>query len=457
MDREKHIGQWQELLTAGNSQAADALYRDEIFPAVRRHFATEYANRIETGILISLVGMSPEPLILTISALKPEKVIFVVSAESENYLDRIVEETQLLPSRFARFRIDSSTAEAVYEVIYKTYQQNRGKAIAIDITGGKKAMVGGAAQAAAMINAQLLYVDYAEYLPHLRKPKPFSEFLSVLADPLAVFGHMELRAIYHLYREGNFNVALQRMSDIERKIREPQKIQLLRTLVLAQQSWEQLQTDLALKKLIEARDVSSRLNVWVDLRPGIDQRIALLNIAMDAKQAVLNVVTMFGLAEVYASRQWFDFAVLLLYRSMEKALSDRLNGAYGISTDQAKFPPEILLEDFNATLGQIYGESANLYAGLPAKLGFMNCAVFLTLFNDEMLANINLKELNSQATQRNQGILAHGDRINTKKEYGQMKKLFEPLLNKYLSLHFRRTPIAELSALIQPMTITEFN
>jgi hypothetical protein len=60
---------------------------------------------------------------------------------------------------------------------------NPAREYAIDITGGKKSMVASASIFAKEYNFNVLYVDYSEYNPDLRRPTPGSEILNWVYDP----------------------------------------------------------------------------------------------------------------------------------------------------------------------------------------------------------------------------------------------------------------------------------
>lgn len=57
-------------------------------------------------------------------------------------------------------------------------------------------MSAAAAMAGAMINVQLLYVGTNEYLSDFRKPKPGSETLFYITNPLEVFGDLEIEKAF---------------------------------------------------------------------------------------------------------------------------------------------------------------------------------------------------------------------------------------------------------------------
>ncbi len=53
----------------------------------------------------------------------------------------------------------------------------------VDITGGKKSMVGAASIFARDYDCNLLYVDYDDYIAELRRPRPGTEDLLLVYNP----------------------------------------------------------------------------------------------------------------------------------------------------------------------------------------------------------------------------------------------------------------------------------
>ena len=81
----------------------------------------------------------------------------------------------------------------IYREIKKAYiEWGKPEKLHIDITGGTKAMSAAAAMAGAVIDIQLIYVGSNHYLPDFRKPCPGSETLFYIANPLSVFGDLEI-------------------------------------------------------------------------------------------------------------------------------------------------------------------------------------------------------------------------------------------------------------------------
>ena len=124
--------------------------------------------------------------------IKPEKVLFIHSEETEEYLDVIQRWTGLTLFQVVRESIDSSDPTGVYKAIKDFVLSKNSKEVLLDITGGKKSMVGGAAMAGSLLGIDIGYVDYDEYLNDLRQPKPGSEYPNILKNPLEILGDIDL-------------------------------------------------------------------------------------------------------------------------------------------------------------------------------------------------------------------------------------------------------------------------
>ena len=79
--------------------------------------------------------------------------------------------------------VDRSEPDDIYRAMNDFYEcwGSFGK-MCVDITGGTKAMASGAAMMAAVLDADIYYVE-SKYLPVYRRPLPGSEYLKVLSNP----------------------------------------------------------------------------------------------------------------------------------------------------------------------------------------------------------------------------------------------------------------------------------
>src|SRR5690606_32920018 len=89
----------------------DSYYDQHIFPIARELYCKRVQQLLQGGTLrpykhfIILVGFSPEPIALLISAFNPEKVHLIVTPDSENSLDRLENLVPLSISRVNKILI----------------------------------------------------------------------------------------------------------------------------------------------------------------------------------------------------------------------------------------------------------------------------------------------------------------------------------------------------------------
>lgn len=82
-------------------------------------------------------------------------------------------------------------------------------------------MSAAAAMAGAVIDIQLIYVGSNHYLPDFRKPCPGSETLFYIANPLSVFGDLEIEKAFTLFRKKNYSGAREKLEYLKEVVPEP--------------------------------------------------------------------------------------------------------------------------------------------------------------------------------------------------------------------------------------------
>jgi len=145
-------------------------------------------------------------------------------------LNMIVQWTGLNIAQIEKERIDSSDVADVYRAIKKFIRAKSPEEILIDITGGKKSMVGGAVMVGNLLQIDTGYVDYEDYMPDIRQPKPGSEYPNILKNPLAVFGDIEIERVHEAFNHYNFDMGLDILSFLEDKIEDIWKVKILKKL-----------------------------------------------------------------------------------------------------------------------------------------------------------------------------------------------------------------------------------
>lgn len=179
----KYLDEWKELASHGNFKLAENLYFEKLFPEVINKFAEENAHHFsgDERVLISMLGFSPEPLILTAQAVRPTSHFIVTTEIREEIIDRIEE---YLENDFELIVLKDSEFTTVYKTLKELFLRFDSNNITLDITGGKKSTVASAAIFGKDYRATITYVDFKEYIKELRKPLPGSEELNIVYNPI---------------------------------------------------------------------------------------------------------------------------------------------------------------------------------------------------------------------------------------------------------------------------------
>ena len=178
----KYLEEWKQLAGHGNFKLAENLYFEKLFPEVVQQFSTKYSSLFsgDQEILISMLGFSPEPLILTANAVKPTQHYIITTEVRDEIISRIEEyvenDFELIILKDARFN-------TVYKTLKELFLKVDSDNVTLDITGGKKSTVASAAIFGKDYRAKITYVDFSEYIKELRKPLPGSEILNVVYNP----------------------------------------------------------------------------------------------------------------------------------------------------------------------------------------------------------------------------------------------------------------------------------
>lgn len=198
------FGEWTRLLDTQDTQAAEAFYFARILPAILPTVKKRSGNIPKYNGLISLLGFTPETIVLTSRLLKPKKLIILHTPETENFIG-VAKKHSGLPSskiKSEKFLHDDEHIDDIYLALKKAlgYFKPTDR-IAIELTGGKKTMGIQLSNAVAALrhnqkmSVDVVYIDYDEYMPKYRKPVPETSRLLIIGDPPAsaqnVFGNVE--------------------------------------------------------------------------------------------------------------------------------------------------------------------------------------------------------------------------------------------------------------------------
>jgi hypothetical protein len=177
-----YLAEWLRLAKSGDFEKASELYFDKLFEVVIDSFSERFQNLLpKGGILFSILGFSPEPIILTAKAMAPQThIIFTTNSKTEGneYLDKY------LGTSYEIVYLSDESFVSIYKALKEQLILHPSSKIALDITGGKKSMVASASIFGKDYGCTIVYVDFKDYLKDLRKPIPGSELLNVVYDPM---------------------------------------------------------------------------------------------------------------------------------------------------------------------------------------------------------------------------------------------------------------------------------
>ena len=131
-------------------------------------------------ILISILGFSPEPIILTAACYVSKKHIVCTTEHNKTVVNHL---NNNIKRDFQLKYFGNDNFDNIYKILKEILVVNNTTNVVIDITGGKKSTVASAAIFGKDYRCKIVYVDFERYIPELSKPMPGSEVLNVVYDP----------------------------------------------------------------------------------------------------------------------------------------------------------------------------------------------------------------------------------------------------------------------------------
>ena len=185
-----------------------------------------------TEILVQLVGYSWEPLLISVCAYKPEKVVLVLNewyAEQEGkargfkFQENIakLKDKNLIDHTPRILPKPCETVKDKPEEVFKFLKKhvlpfvNEGKRVVVDITGAKKSMVSGAYLFSSYTNVSVSYVDYDDYSKDFGKPYGYTCKPGELENPMERFKLREWDRVRQLYEQYAFKRAKELIAEIK--------------------------------------------------------------------------------------------------------------------------------------------------------------------------------------------------------------------------------------------------
>jgi hypothetical protein len=187
-DFQKHVDEWREMNGTGRFAEARQFYFDSLFEEVIANFERttdeDWPLEYPIDVLFSILGFTPEPVILAARALKPRRHIIFYTEKVADNSENIQYLSKFLLDGFDKVKIKDESFATIYETLKTRMALNAGKNYTINITGGKKSTVAAASIFARDYNASIIYVDYRKYDANLRRPLPGTEYMNLVYTPI---------------------------------------------------------------------------------------------------------------------------------------------------------------------------------------------------------------------------------------------------------------------------------
>ncbi|MCD7883632.1 MAG: TIGR02710 family CRISPR-associated CARF protein [Lachnospiraceae bacterium] len=472
-----------ERKTRAQREKAENYYEKNLMRLIQEHYIQNNADMLfeEVDYLILSVGTSYEPLVLNISLMKPKRILFLYTAATEGIVNKVVNFLKLQATDYEKSVVDATDSLSVYQKIKEAYVSwERPERVYIDFTGGTKTMSAAAALAGSLINVQLVYVGMSEYLPFFRKPKPGSEELFYIDNPIEVFGDFELEKVFALIERYNYAGAAEKLKSLKDNLPDPlnrQQINFVYLLVRVYECWDALEFQKA-KELMEEllkelkRDYRVHKKIlMMDFQPVLNSQYKLLcqldkippllrqkkqQEILQAKSIMVALMhTMYSNGVRREDQEKYDMASLLFYRLLEMIVQKRLMN-YGIYVSR----PQYDQVDFSKA-GGYEGLSANeqyeklkadnadlrwrLFHGkpqdyLPSPIALLDGCLLLAALGDAVIAEEGqdpmpqLQRIRAMVSLRNNSIFAHGLGPVQKEDYFKFRNFVTKMFQTFCTL-----------------------
>lgn len=465
MKQKKDI--WYAMDRSNNEQRilAEEYYKTELMPLIIDYFIQENTRKIKESCdaMVLTLGTSYEPLVLSISILKPKKVLILYTDKSHHLLDDVIEFTKLRPSQYVAANVDAENPLQLYQIIKDVYEKwERPKNIYVDFTGGTKSMAAGCAMAGSAIGAKLIYIS-GNFLPDLRKPEPGSEKLCYIDDPYAVFGDLEREQAISLFNKMDYVSAYRIFKELEQRVPGTKEYSALKYISKAYNAWDSLDISAAAENLLKCCEIiategkleksfilSSHIKKLEEQLKAIKvlEKIHCSEEAMKDKSIIFNnigylIANLYHNAMRREKQDKYEMASLLLYRILEIVEQKRLWN-YGVDTSDADFnklceDEKVLLENANKIIRKLKRFSE--WKQLDKKVSLLAGFIILAVVGDEIIKtkkpgkeSDGINRLRSKVEARNNSIFAHGYEFIDREKYMEFKKVVEDYVNLLCSI-----------------------
>lgn len=390
------------------------------------------------------MGFTPETVILSYLFAKPKNFVILHTKESEHLLETVLKYTKVPLADFYHEPLFSDT-NVVYKALEKAIQRfSKEEKIAIELTGGKKTIAGVLAAAAGKLDIDLFYIDYFEYMPAFKKPKPESSYIHLVEHPMKLsidlFGGIEIKRAVDYFNLGKYNVSKELFEQAGNQMANPRLANICSKLSEFYDYWNSFNflkavglSEELFESILQFHDqISNQFNF------DITQFKSQLEIVkkLSSGDRVYQIWNFYFTALRNEKNKLNDIAVLLYYRTIESVFENALKD---IVEDFDRSNPNYFL--LNNDIEELRKEYVKCYKTvysnvleskpLPNKIALFDSLCILKALDCRLAKVINLKRVANVAQKRNLSVYVHGSNLVEKDTLEAMKKLAIRVVNKY--------------------------
>ncbi len=462
---DEHLLKLQEEWLALPREQQDQFYADTFGPAFVPLFRQlpidgAPAEMPQPRALVSLLGLSWQPIALMAARVQPERMLvlgtensFVAPAGTEQPLERIARVSGMALSMIEWQRVEQHGEEDIYVHVRRFIDKHHldPREVAVDPTGGKKWMCVAAALAAFLRGAPIVYVDCTQYRNRL--PVAGTEYPRLISNPLEIFGELDVERIKAAFNRGDFEEAVRRSEELASKVNNPRQANCLGLLARAYAEWAQfrfVEAKVVLESYkLEAQKFAAH-NKWdwaLNIAERVKRHVELLGClaSVPKKPASMDECIHLVVNHIAMSRRMqkegrVSLAALLLYSALESYFDLQLYTNYQLDDehpDWERFSKEIDLDEFDR-IGRVFHGKLYRKGGLQGPIGFGLAAQILATMRPELMQEAELHGLLSLMNARNRCEFTHG-RV-TKPITSSDLDRFLPQVETIVGRHFGTPP-----------------
>jgi CRISPR-associated protein (TIGR02710 family) len=400
--------------------------------------------------LILTVGTQGEQIKFSIGSIEPEYLglIGTDTPQCKKTIDEIYQYSKL-PVTKVKIEYIEDNPNQVKDIIHKfleiyEWMKKEGlddKEIAVDPTGGRKWMSAGIYIISSLKGLNLVYVD----APFVNgKPDSQNMKLVYIGNAYEQTGFLEEGKADELFNKYNFGPAIKIYEFLSQKLSDPRRVEIKKQIAEEFNWWNQFSFEKAYKNFLDAYEKIRQYGILTGLQSKLEGYIKILEILKQnetsgesyfkllknpqfSEKILLNLI---ATSERYAEINHYDFAVILLYRTLELIAQIKL-AQRDIDTGDIN---EEIKEKYNEEFKKITKEIFGAESEIPDKIALLHSWILLYCLKDEIVINENIKFLKGMRDQVNIRDLLwieHKNKSASEDDYLKFKRYVEHWISKF--------------------------